>query len=40
MRDKFRNIGTNTDKDRAEQDVWAPGRLGTGVCASEILGIG
>jgi len=24
----------------AEQDVWAPGRLGAGACASEILGIG
>ena len=23
-----------------EQDVWAPGRLGAGACASEILGVG
>jgi|SRR6218665_426404 len=25
---------------RSEQDVWAPGRLGAGACASEILGVG
>ena len=24
----------------SEQDVWAPGRLGTGACASEIHGVG
>jgi len=24
----------------AEQDIWAPGRLGTGACASEIHGVG
>src|SRR6218665_3694982 len=24
----------------SEQNVWAPGRLGAGACASEILGVG